>query len=65
MDRAEIVEANFRTRVTARNFPEGNAPHGSLTATEAVSLFRAQVLCRALDLESRAMQKAGSVGLSA
>ncbi|MDJ0639629.1 MAG: thiamine pyrophosphate-dependent enzyme [Paracoccaceae bacterium] len=59
MDRAEIVEANFRARVTARNFPDGNAPHGSLTATEAVSLFRAQVLSRALDLESRAMQKAG------
>ncbi len=59
MDRAEIVEANFRARVAARNFPDGNAPNGSLANTEAVSLFRAQVLCRALDLESRAMQKAG------
>ena len=59
MDRAEIVEANFRDRVARRDFPEGQAPTGILSKTEAVSLFRAQVLCRALDLESRAMQKAG------
>jgi 2-oxoisovalerate dehydrogenase E1 component len=59
MDRAEIVETNFRRRIAARDFPDGNSPGDSLTKTEAVSLFRAQVLCRALDLESRAMQKAG------
>ncbi len=59
MDRAEIVEANFRARVAARDFPAGSKPNGTLSKTEAVALFRAQVLCRALDLESRAMQKAG------
>ena len=59
MDRAAIVEASFRDRVTRRDLPDGNSPGDSLTKTEAVSLFRAQVLCRALDLESRAMQKAG------
>jgi len=59
MDRAEIVEANFRDRVRRRDFPEGNAPTGSLSHTDAARLFRAQALCRVLDLESRAMQKAG------
>lgn len=59
MDRADIVEANFRTRVAARDFPDGAPPDDSLTNPEAVALYRAQVLCRALDLESRAMQKAG------
>ena len=59
MDRAEIVETNFRRRVAARDFPDGNPPSGNLTQAEAVGLFRSQVLCRALDLESRAMQKAG------
>ncbi|MEL7150936.1 MAG: thiamine pyrophosphate-dependent enzyme [Pseudomonadota bacterium] len=59
MDRAEIVESIFRDRVTRRDFPEGNAPIGPLSHVDAVSLFRTQVLCRALDLESRAMQKAG------
>src|SRR5210317_1377279 len=59
MDRATIVEANFRDRVARGDLPQGNAPGDSLTKSEAVGLFRAQVLCRALDLESRAMQKAG------
>ncbi|MEM9427554.1 MAG: thiamine pyrophosphate-dependent enzyme [Pseudomonadota bacterium] len=59
MDRAAIVEANFRDRVARRDFPEGNPPTGDLSHTNAVGLYRAQVLCRALDLESRAMQKAG------
>jgi len=59
MDRAIIVEENFRRRVAAGDFPKGAAPHGPLAQTEAVGLFRAQCLSRALDLTSRAMQKAG------
>lgn len=59
MDRADIVEANFRDRVARRDFPQGKPPAGALSHTDAVGLYRAQVLCRALDLESRAMQKAG------
>ncbi|MFV0490394.1 MAG: dehydrogenase E1 component subunit alpha/beta [Pseudorhodobacter sp.] len=59
MDRTEIVEANFRQRVATRDFPEGAAPAGPLTKPDAVALFRMQCLSRALDLESRAMQKAG------
>ncbi|MBT3143283.1 MFS transporter [Phaeobacter gallaeciensis] len=59
MDRAQIVHENFLSRVAARDFPAGAAPQTGLSATEAVSLFRAQVLSRALDRTSRAMQKAG------
>ena len=59
MDRAAIVEQNFRTKVADGTLPEGRAPNGSLSAAGAVALYRAQVLSRALDLESRAMQKAG------
>ncbi|MEM7753087.1 MAG: thiamine pyrophosphate-dependent enzyme [Pseudomonadota bacterium] len=59
MDRAAIVEANFRDRVARRDLPAGSPPRGALSNTDAVALFRAQTLCRALDLESRAMQKAG------
>ena len=60
MDRAEIVHENFLRRVAARDFPPGNPPDGSLTGPEAVALFRAQCLSRALDRTSRAMQKAGT-----
>ncbi len=59
MDRAQIVHENFLSRVAARDFPTGAAPQEGLSTTEAVSLFRAQVLSRALDRTSRAMQKAG------
>ncbi|MEM8582589.1 MAG: thiamine pyrophosphate-dependent enzyme, partial [Pseudomonadota bacterium] len=58
MDRAAIVEANFRRRVSQSDFPDV-VPCGSLGAEAAVGLFRNQVLSRALDLESRAMQAAG------
>ncbi|MFD1158771.1 thiamine pyrophosphate-dependent enzyme [Roseovarius aestuarii] len=58
MDRAVIVENNFRRRVLAGDLPE-IAPCSGLGPQEAVGLFRAQVLSRALDLESRAMQAAG------
>lgn len=59
MDRAQIVHQNFLDRVQAGTLPAGAAPAGPLAAAEAVGTFRAQVLSRALDLTSRAMQKAG------
>ncbi|NOD85630.1 thiamine pyrophosphate-dependent enzyme [Ruegeria sp. HKCCD6119] len=59
MDRAAIVHDNFLRRVAARDFPEGPAPAGPLSGHEAVALYRAQCLSRALDRQSRAMQKAG------
>ncbi|WP_171102520.1 dehydrogenase E1 component subunit alpha/beta [Ruegeria sp. HKCCD7255] len=59
MDRAQIVHENFLKRVSARDLPEGPPPRSGLSDAEAVSLFRSQVLSRALDRTSRAMQKAG------
>lgn len=59
MDRADIVHDNFLRRIAAGDFPEGGAPAGPLTATEAVAIYRAACLSRALDRTSRAMQKAG------
>jgi 2-oxoisovalerate dehydrogenase E1 component len=59
MDRAEIVHENFLRRVAARDFPEGRAPAGPLGREQAVALYRAACLSRALDRTSRAMQKAG------
>ncbi|MEX0316393.1 MAG: dehydrogenase E1 component subunit alpha/beta [Ruegeria sp.] len=59
MDRAQIVHENFLTRVAARDLPAGAPPALGLSGTDAVSLYRAQVLSRALDRTSRAMQKAG------
>ncbi|UWQ24601.1 MFS transporter [Leisingera aquaemixtae] len=59
MDRAQIVHQNFLERVQAGILPAGAAPAGPLAAAEAAGIFRAQVLSRALDLTSRAMQKAG------
>jgi len=59
MDRAEIVHQNFLRRVPAEDLPAGRAPVGPLDPDRAVSLFRAGCLSRALDLQSREMQKAG------
>jgi len=59
MDRAEIVHRNFLSRVPARDFPRGKPPTPGLPAQQAVALFRAQCLSRALDRSARAMQKAG------
>jgi 2-oxoisovalerate dehydrogenase E1 component len=59
MDRAQIVHENFLRRVAARDLPAGKPPASGLSAHEAVGLFRAQCLSRALDRTSRAMQKAG------
>jgi len=59
MDRVQIVHENFLTRVAAGDFPRGNTDVFSLTADAAMDIYRAQVLSRALDLQSRVMQKAG------
>ena len=59
MDRAQIVHDNFLRRVAARDLPPGAPPRSGLPAAEAVGLFRAQCLSRALDLTARDMQKAG------
>ncbi len=59
MDRAAIVHENFLRLVASEDLPQGRAPDGSLTPDLAVALYRAGCLSRALDLESRAMQKAG------
>lgn len=59
MDRADIVHENFLRRVATGDLPAGKPPTGPLPATEAVSVFRAACLSRALDRQARAMQKAG------
>jgi 2-oxoisovalerate dehydrogenase E1 component len=63
MDRAQIVHQNFLDRVGSGALPQGNAPAGEteadLSPEIAVAIYRAQVLSRALDITSRAMQKAG------
>ncbi len=59
MDRAEIVHQNFLNRVAGGQLPIGAAPRDGLRPEMAVEIYRAQVLSRALDLTSRAMQKAG------
>ena len=59
MDRADIVHENFLRRVAARDFPAGKAPAGPLASADAVAVYRAACLSRALDRTSRAMQKAG------
>ena len=59
MDRVDIVHDNFRRRVSARDFPPGAPPSGPLEPREAVALYRAGCLSRALDRTSRVMQRAG------
>ncbi len=59
MDRCEIVHDNFLRRMAARDFPAGEPPQGPLTPELAVQAFRAACLTRALDRQSRAMQRAG------
>ena len=59
MDRAEIVHENFLKRVAAGDLPDGVAPSGPLSPAEAVAVYRAGCLSRALDRQSRVMQKAG------
>ncbi|MDJ1006352.1 MAG: thiamine pyrophosphate-dependent enzyme [Paracoccaceae bacterium] len=59
MDRARIVHENLLRRVAHGDLPHGRAPAGPLPADLAVALYRAGCLSRALDLQARAMQKAG------
>ncbi|MGC1503108.1 MAG: thiamine pyrophosphate-dependent enzyme [Sulfitobacter sp.] len=59
MDRVSIVHENFLRRVAAGDFPSGDSDAAGLKAEEALGLYRSQVLSRALDLQSRVMQKAG------
>ncbi|MFA5538528.1 MAG: thiamine pyrophosphate-dependent enzyme [Gemmobacter sp.] len=59
MPRSQIVHDNFLRRVPARDFPAGRPPTGGLSPYQAVAIYRAQVLSRALDRQARAMQKAG------
>lgn len=59
MDRADIVHDNFLHRVAVRDLPSGAPPSGPLTGPEAVAIYRAGCLTRALDRQSRLMQRAG------
>jgi 2-oxoisovalerate dehydrogenase E1 component len=59
MDRADIVHDNFLRRVAAGDLPAGAPPSGPLGGPDAVAIYRAACLSRALDRTSRAMQKAG------
>ncbi|MDR7124700.1 thiamine pyrophosphate-dependent enzyme [Pseudotabrizicola sp. 4114] len=59
MDRAGIVHENFLRRVAARDLPAGRPPAGPMAPETAVQAFRAACLTRALDRQSRAMQRAG------
>ena len=59
MDRADIVHDNFLRRIASRDFPHGTAPSGPLSPQQAVEIYRAACLSRALDRQSRVMQRAG------
>lgn len=59
MDRADIVHQNFIRHVTAGDLPLGAAPAGPLKAADAVAIFRAACVSRALDRQSRVMQRNG------
>ena len=59
MDRCDIVHDNFLRRVAARDLPEGRAPAGPLAPDQAMAAYHAACLTRALDRQSRAMQRAG------
>lgn len=59
MGRSVIVHENFLRRVAAGDLPAGRAPSGPLPPDTAVQAFRAACLTRALDRQSRAMQRAG------
>ncbi len=59
MDRADIVDTAFRTRLAAGDFPPGIPAQGPLGEKDAVDIFRAQCLSRNLDRRSRKMQAEG------
>ncbi len=59
MDRSVIVHENFLDRVAKGDLPTGRAPDGPLTPEDATAIYHAACLTRALDRQSRAMQRAG------
>ncbi|MEO0655092.1 MAG: thiamine pyrophosphate-dependent enzyme [Pseudomonadota bacterium] len=59
MDRADIVDAAFRKKVAAGDYPTGPAPSGPLSNEDAVAIFHAQCLSRNLDRRARKMQAEG------
>ncbi len=59
MDRSTIVHENLLARVAAGNLPQGKPPSGPLSPEGAVTLWHAACLTRALDRQSRVMQRAG------
>ncbi|MDO6479397.1 dehydrogenase E1 component subunit alpha/beta [Shimia thalassica] len=59
MDRADVVDKAFRERVKSGDFPSGDPASGSLTAHDAMAIYRAQCLSRNLDRRSRKMQSEG------
>ena len=58
MDRSTIVHENL-PRVASGDLPQGKPPSGPLSAEGAVTLWQAACLTRALDRQSRVMQRAG------
>ena len=59
MDRSTIVHENLLARVASGDLPQGKPPSGPLSAEAAVTLWQAACLTRALDRQSRVMQRAG------
>lgn len=59
MGRSVIVHENVLRRVAAGDLPQGRAPAGPLKPDQAVAIYRAACLTRALDRQSREMQRAG------
>ncbi len=59
MDRADVVDKAFRTRLAAGDLPEIQVTNGPLNPEDAVAIFRAQCLSRNLDRRSRKMQSEG------
>ena len=59
MVRSAIVHENFLSRVASGDLPAGQPPQGPLTAADAVAIYRAACLSRALDRQAREMQRAG------
>jgi len=59
MDRADIVYRNFLARIALRDFPAGSPPAGPLERAQAIAIYNAACVSRALDRTARAMQRAG------
>jgi 2-oxoisovalerate dehydrogenase E1 component len=59
MDRSTIVHENLLARIASGDLPQGKPPSGPLSVEGAVTLWQAACLTRALDRQSRVMQRAG------